>query len=148
MELTIRTLDPEDAAAAQALVERFHRSRVSLSYLRTILASARNVLLVAEVEAAPVGFVWAHWIDRLRLEERQLFLYEIEVAPEHRRRGIGTRLVRALLAQAASAGSDAFVLTNRSNPGAVAFFKGLGGVTKRGDDLLLAYPRGSAPTDA
>lgn len=59
---------------------------------------------------------------------------------ERRRQGIGSQLVRALLHQAASAGSDVFLLTNYSNAAAVSFYESLGGQARNGDDLLFEFP--------
>jgi aminoglycoside 3-N-acetyltransferase I len=140
--VTARRLGGGDAALVQGLVAGFHGSEVSADYARRILANSQNVLFAAEVEGELVGFVWAHWLDRLRKEQRQLFVYEIEVAGEHRRHGVGLELMKALLAEAEAAEADAFVLTNRSNTGALAFFEALGGLVESGDDVLLDWKRG------
>ena len=139
-DLTIRKLGSRDATLARDVVRRFHECRVSDTHLRQTLADEHNLLLVAEVAGELVGFVWAHWLDRLRLERRQLFVYEIEVAPEFRRRGIGTRLMQSVFAEAAAAGSETFLLTERSNEAALAFYRRLGAMTEHGDSVLFRYP--------
>jgi aminoglycoside 3-N-acetyltransferase I len=144
MQTTVRKLGPEDAPAAQALVRAFHESAVSRVYLSGLLSNPTNLLLVAEAGGEAVGFVWAHWLGRLTEERERLFLYEIEVAPEHRRRGVGTQLMHAVLLEARSRGSVVFLLTNRSNAEAVSFYKQLGGTVKNGDDVLFVYPSDGA----
>jgi len=140
----LRKLGLDDTAVARTLVERFHGASLSRDHFRTLLADPSNLLAVAEVDGHVVGFVWAHRLHRLRLEQRHLFLYEIEVAGEHRRRGVGTALMRLVLEDAASQGSDLFVFTNHSNEAAVAFYRSLGGKVKNGDDLLFLYPAARA----
>ena len=138
--LKLRKLGPNDAVVAQKLVERFHDSAASEAYLSRLLSDQANLLFVAEGETQVVGFVWAHWLARLRMDRQHLFVYEVEVAGDHRRQGIGTKLMQAVLAEASSEGADVFLFTNHSNEAAVAFYTALGGRVKYGDDLLIVYP--------
>jgi aminoglycoside 3-N-acetyltransferase I len=121
VETLIRRLQPQDSETAHALVNAFHRRVVSPEYLSRILADSVNVLMVAERNTEVVGYVWAHWLDRLKIERRHLFIYEIEVAPPYRRKGIGSNLMRAVFSNARSEGADIFVFTNHSNDAAVSF---------------------------
>lgn len=140
--MRLRKLGPDDSRDARRVVRRFHGSVVSSEHLASLLADPANVLVVAEHDGELAGFAWAHWLGRLRVERRHLFVYEIEVAEGHRRRGIGRRLMTSLLAEARAERADAFVLTNRSNPGAVRFYTELGGTVKNGDDLLFVFRDG------
>lgn len=140
MDPLVRKLGPEDAQEALALVRTFHASRISQAWAERLLADPTNLLLVARLEETSVGFLWAHWLPRLRLEQERLFVYEVEVAPAHRRRGIGTLLMRTALAEARARKADAFWLTNRSNAAAVAFYERLGARAENGDDLLYRLP--------
>ena len=147
MSVSIRQLGPQDAGAAELLVAKFHRHSVTDQYLAGLLTDARNLLLVAEDGDELVGFVWAHWLPRLKIERQQLFVYEIDVDQQYHRQGIGTMLMRAAISAAEAEGADAFVFTNRSNAKAVAFYKRLGGRIKNGDDLLFVYPAGASSAD-
>lgn len=145
MEVRVRKLGPDDTATARALIRVFHERAVSEAYLAGLLADSSNLLLVAEAAGEVIGFVWAHWLDRLARERKHMFLYEIEVAPPHRRKGVGTELMAAVFSEARSSRADVFLFTNHSNPGAVRFYRHLGGTAKNGDDLLFVYPYGEAP---
>ena len=69
-----------------------------------------------------------------------MFIYEIEVAPKHQRKGIGTALINFVLDIVRKEKMySAFVFTNHSNEGAVAFYKSTGAVIENGDDLLFYY---------
>ena len=142
MAYAVRALTREDAAVAQHLVGRFHSARVSAEYLATVLANPSNLLLAAELDGSVIGFLFGHFIERLRLATSQLFIYELEVAAEHRRRGVALALMTSALKRAAAQGVDTFVFTNHSNAAATALYRKLGGVAKNGDDLLFVFPTG------
>jgi ribosomal protein S18 acetylase RimI-like enzyme len=142
MSMVVRRLGSRDVSVAQRLIVRFHHSKVTTAYLHEVLTNRRNVLLAALDGEEVVGFLWGHWLARLRAEQDQLFVYEIEVAEERRRQGIGTRLIQVVLDEAASRDAEVFLLTNHSNEVAVAFYESLGGEEKTGDDLVFFFPPG------
>jgi len=139
MSVAIRTLSAQDVATAQEIVRRFHTRNVSDRHLASVLASAANLLLVAEDVGCLLGFLFAHWIDRLPSEAHQLFIYEVEVTEKHRRAGVGFALLTKALACARERNARAFVLTNHSNPAAAALYRKAGGVVKNGDDVLFVF---------
>ncbi len=60
--------------------------------------------------------------------------------PKHQRKGVGTALinyVRDVVREKKM--HSAFVFTNYSNEGAVAFYKSTGALIENGDDLLFYY---------
>ena len=140
MAYAVRALCREDAAVAQHLVGCFHSAHVSAEHLATLLANPSNLLLVAEQDRSVIGFLFSHFIERLRLATSQLFIYELEVAAEHRRKGVALALMSSALKLAAAQGIGAFVFTNHSNAAATALYSKLGGVVKNGDDLLFVFP--------
>ena len=120
-------------------IRRLREGEVAESYLEKVLGNEANVLLVAEVKSEPAGYLYAHWLDRLRSEERQLFVYDLEVGAPYRRRGVGTGLMECALEMARAEGADAFVFTNHSNDSAMALYEKVGGQAVNGDDLLFKY---------
>src|SRR5262249_55481827 len=80
------------------------------------LAGADKVLVGAEEEGQPVGFLVAYVLDRVDGDRRMVCLYEIEVAEGYRRRGIGAALVDALRALCRGRGvTKIWVIASRSN---------------------------------
>jgi len=83
-----------------------------------------------------VGFVSAldYWHPDKPLE---LWINEVGVTSGWRRRGVGTRLMQATLDHARACGCfEAWVLTDRNNPAALAPYRKLGGV-QSGTDLVM-----------
>jgi ribosomal protein S18 acetylase RimI-like enzyme len=145
MEPLIRRLQPADAMVAQQLVADFHGHDLPVDYLRRYLGNAANSLFVAEEDGELAGFIAAHRLDRLNRQESHLFIYDIEVREDFRRRGIGRALLNAVLEMARRDKVEAFVVTNRSNHSAVRFYESTGGIVKNGDDLLFVFRPAKQP---
>ena len=87
------------------------------------LADPRHHLLLARVEGAVVGFVSG--VETIHPDKgTEMLLYELAVAPEHRRHGIGAELVRALGELATERGCyGMWVLTDDDNGAALATYR-------------------------
>ena len=95
-----------------------------------LLADPRTLLLAAFDEERPVGFVLAHELPRRHGDPAKLFVYEIEVAESHQRRGIASALLEQLAELARERGiRTGFVLAEPDNGPANALYRGAGGAT-------------------
>ena len=125
--MEIRRLEPRDAGLAQALVRAFKRSAPGAEHLRAWLADARCVLLAALERGAPVGWVYGYELPRIDGTQPMYLLYEIDVAPAHRRRGIGAALLAHIVEQARALGATRVtLLTDGDNARAQALYRRLG----------------------
>jgi ribosomal protein S18 acetylase RimI-like enzyme len=115
VQTRIRRLGPGDEAVVEALAEG--EPQVAL------LQDERTVFLVAFDGEEPVGFAFGYVLPRRHGKPAAMFVYEIEVAESHRRRGVGAELMRALLAEA----PEGYVLTEPDNEAANALYASLGG---------------------
>ena len=108
---------------------------------RAYLADERNYLLLAYLDdGAAVGFVRGTALRRLDGPERQMFLYEIDVAPEHQRQGVGTALIRALEQICRDERfAEMFVFTNRSNTAAMGLYASTGAHTESDDEQMFVW---------
>ena len=71
----------------------------------------------------------------------QLFVNEVGVAPTHHRRGIGRRLLVALLARGRELGcTEAWVATEPGNTAARALYSTTGGVEDPEPFVLYTFP--------
>jgi ribosomal protein S18 acetylase RimI-like enzyme len=66
-------------------------------------------------------------------------LYEIDVRPESRRRGVGSALVNAFTDAARAAGAfEVWVVSNESTPAAIALYLKCGYRRENDDDVMLS----------
>lgn len=139
MRELVRILGATEASTALRVCERFHSRAPSPDYLASALSNSTNLLLVAGEDADLRGFLLGHWLARTVRQETQLFIYELEVAPQYRRRGVATALFNRALQLARERDAKSFVLTNHANAAAKALYRKLGGIAKSGDDLLFVF---------
>lgn len=96
-----------------------------------LLADPRTLLLVAFDGERPVGLVLAHELPRRHGDRARLFVYEVDVAESHQRRGIAFALLGRLADLARERGIRAgFVLTDPGNGPANALYRSAGGATE------------------
>jgi aminoglycoside 6'-N-acetyltransferase I len=70
----------------------------------------------------------------------EMFVNEVGVAPTHRGRGTGKRVLDALLAHARTVGCrNAWVLTDRGNPAAMRLYATLGGREAPRDQVMFEF---------
>ena len=120
-QTTIRRLGPDD----EAVVERLAAPEAPHTAL---LADDRTVFVAAFDGDEPVGFAFGYLLPRRRREPTIFFVYEVDVAEGHRRRGIGKRLLEELLAGQ----GRAFVLADADNVAANALYGSVGGTPHHG----------------
>jgi GNAT superfamily N-acetyltransferase len=128
--MTIRRAGLADAPRLAALSEVLGypvASDVLAQRLSRLLARAEHVVLLAEVPAAHV-VGWLHGAEQELMEYgRRCEILGLVVDAEHRRHGVGRRLVTAVEEWALQRGLD--VVTVRSNivrPESHPFYEGLG----------------------
>ena len=138
--MRIRRLDPSDADLALAAARKFKGRSLSVSELEAFLTESSNYLLVADDSTVPVGFLLGYRLVRLDQPSARMFIYELEVAETHRRRGIARSMISMIREIARHERMlSTFVLTNQSNRAAVSFYKSTGGRIANGDDLMFVY---------
>lgn len=85
--------------------------------------------LAACVDDRIVGGLTAHTLPMTRSDAREIFIYDIAVRPEHRRRGVGRLLITDLRQRAAVSGIDfLFVPADNADTHALEFYRALGGL--------------------
>ena len=90
------------------------------------LSDPRHHILLAYENGKPVGFVSG--VELTHPDKgTEMFLYELAVDDEHRRRGVGTELVEALRGLAVEHGCyDMWVLTDDDNEAALRTYRKAG----------------------
>jgi len=117
-DVTIRRLGAGDIAVLDDVAGEVFDHGVDPALAREFLADPRHHLVVACAGSTVVGMATAlHYVHPDKPAE--LWINEIGVAPAHRCRGIGTRLLEALLAHGRALGCrEAWLGTEESNAAA------------------------------
>jgi aminoglycoside 3-N-acetyltransferase I len=146
MNPVVRRFRSEDIESAGKVLLRFAERQPTTDQLRKFLALDANLFLVASIDGAWVGFAYAYELSRPD-GSSMLFLYSIDVASEYRRRGVATAMLSHLRDVVDEHGmKELFVLANRSNDAAVAFYRATGGIVEHGEDLCFVYPSRKRPS--
>ena len=135
--IEVRRLAPSDAAelatALKVLVgaaepESEVRTATPVAHLAVSLETPSCYVFLASEAEAPVGYVSAYRFPRLDHASDQVYVFDIEVAPMARRRGVGRRLLTALLTTCWADGVTwAWAGTARANVAARGLFAVVGG---------------------
>src|SRR3954470_12223721 len=113
--------------ARQAVAEVHGRAPIDDAALAAFLAEPSRYLLLAIDAGRVVGSLHGHALRHPHRAAPQFLVYEIDVRPECRNRGVGGSLLAAFTAEARAAGAfEQWVLTSRSNVAAMAMYRAAG----------------------
>ncbi|MBD0333133.1 MAG: GNAT family N-acetyltransferase [Chitinophagaceae bacterium] len=108
------------------------------SYLKVFLDDDRTYLFAAIIDGIVVGYVLAYRFPSLYASEFLAYLYDIEVLPIHRRKGVGRLLVESLKAQLKSDGvKELWLGTAVDNIEGQSFFSSTGAI--KSDETFNDY---------
>ena len=138
MPIDIRLLGPGDLAVLDRVADDVFDGPVAARWARALLDDARHHLVVALDGGVVVGMASA--VDYVHPDKApQLWINELGVAPAHRRRGIGRRLLDALLAHGRALGcTEAWLGTEEDNLPARRLYEGAGSAAER--FVLYSFP--------
>src|SRR5215210_1365339 len=108
-------------------IETYQRAVPSDEYLGALLSRPHFIALVAMSEEVVVGGLAAYELDKFEQERREIYIYDLAVSEQHRRRHVATNLIRRLQALAAERG--AYVIYVQADPydePAVRLYESLG----------------------
>jgi glyoxylase I family protein len=126
-EVTIRRLGPGDSSLLDDVASEVFDHRIDPQLAGEFLADPRHHLIIACAGTTVVGMATAlHYVHPDKPAE--LWINEIGVAPPYRCRGIGTRLLEALLAHGRAIGCrEAWLGTEEANVAARRLYAKLHG---------------------
>src|SRR3954468_23577220 len=126
--MDIRFLQPGDEALLIEAVGLADEDIPTHQRATAHLADADLINIVALDAGRVIAFIYGHVLRRF--EATSLFIYSVDTAESHRRRGLAKAMLQALAAEGRTGRWDEmFVFTNRSNPAAMALYASAGGVS-------------------
>jgi aminoglycoside 3-N-acetyltransferase I len=136
MNLRVKRLSSSDRDEARRLfillAEIFKEDCGPLSgpYLDQLLRRREFWALAAFTGDTIIGGVVAHTLPMTRTESSELLIYDLAVCVDHRKRGVGRRLVDELCNQAFASGIyTAFVPADNDDIHALDFYRSIGGTS-------------------
>jgi ribosomal protein S18 acetylase RimI-like enzyme len=137
MDYTFATLTSSDIPALKDLlrvfgvafedVETYQGAVPSDAYLQSLLATPTFIVVVARNGDEVVGGLAAYELRKFERERSEIYIYDLAVAQEHRRRGVATGAIDELKRVARQRGSYViFVQADRGDDPAINLYEGLG----------------------
>jgi aminoglycoside 3-N-acetyltransferase I len=108
-------------------VETYQGAVPEDDYLRSLLALRHFIVVVARSGAEVVGGLAAYELQKFERNRREIYIYDLAVAKEHRRKGVATGLIAELMRVGAK--RDAYVIyvqADKDDGPAIALYQGLG----------------------
>jgi aminoglycoside 3-N-acetyltransferase I len=97
------------------------------AYLSRLLGKEHFIAVVATADGAVVGGLAAYQLDKFEQDRREIYIYDLAVLEEHRRRGVATGLITELKRIAAE--RDVYVIfvqADLEDAPAIALYESLG----------------------
>lgn len=130
-------MDVVDSADAVAEAAALFDHPIDAGATAAFLADERHHLLIGYVADRPAGFVTAIELLHPDKPRPEMFLYELGVEPEFRRRGVATALMERLVQLCHERGcGEMFVLTEEDNVAGRATYRKAGGEAEQAGLLV------------
>jgi aminoglycoside 3-N-acetyltransferase I len=96
-------------------------------YLRSLLRKSGFIALVATSEDQVVGGLAAYVLEKFEQERREIYIYDLAVQEQHRRRGVATKLINVLRHIAQERGAYViYVQADKADEAAIKLYESLG----------------------
>ena len=125
----IRTMRALNALFGEAFEDRetYASQPPNDAYLAALLAREHVAVVVAEVGQVVIGGLVAYELEKFEKARREVYIYDLAVAADHRRRGVATALIEHLRGIAVQRGAWViYVQADHGDDPAVALYESLG----------------------
>ena len=140
--MSVERMRPGDEKRLAAAALAQYDCAASADWLAALLNDPAVLCVAAYETESPVGLAYGYMLPRIKRDELEFLLYEIDVSEKHRRRGHGQAMVSALLDWACENGADeSWVLTDDGNPPALATYASAGGNRHLVDQVMFTFQR-------
>jgi GNAT superfamily N-acetyltransferase len=140
MAIDIKVLGPHEVGVLERVDPDVFDDPIDVGRAREFLADSRHHLAVAVDDGVVVGFVSAvHYVHPDK-PCPELWINEVGVTESHRRRGLGSRLLRAVFDVARRLGcAEAWVLTERTNEAAMRLYSAADNADAPTDHVMFNF---------
>jgi aminoglycoside 3-N-acetyltransferase I len=108
-------------------VDTYGRAQPRDAYVEGLLCSDHFIALAALQDGAVIGGLAAYELKKFERERKEMYIYDLAVAVQQRRRGIATGLITQLKTIAKARGAYViFVQADLNDPAAIALYTKLG----------------------
>jgi aminoglycoside 3-N-acetyltransferase I len=108
-------------------VDTYGRAQPRDAYVEGLLCSDHFIALAALQDGAVIGGLAAYELKKFERERKEIYIYDLAVAVQQRRRGIATGLITQLKTIAKARGAYViFVQADLNDPAAIALYTKLG----------------------
>lgn len=145
-QVDIRPATPADVRALVTLVEQywkfeaiegFDATRIAALFERVAVQPTLGHAWLATVDGTPAGYLFAVYVFSLEYQGLTAEIDELYVTPQHRRLGLGARLLSTAERTFREGGCTvAFLQIGRDNAAARAFYRGHGYADRAGFELV------------
>jgi aminoglycoside 6'-N-acetyltransferase I len=138
MSVEVKVLQASEVSTLENVAPGVFDDPIDPRAAREFLEDPRHHIAVALDAGRVVGFVSAvHYVHPDK-RQPELWINEVSVGPEHRKRGLARAMLERMLEEGRALGcSEAWVLTERDNVAALRLYEGAGG--KREPDGAVMY---------
>ena len=107
--------------------DSYGRAVPSDAYLQSLLARPHVIVLIATDDDDVIGGLAAYELEKFEQDRREIYIYDLAVSEQHRRKGIATQLIGELRRIAARRKAYViFVQANRDDIPAIRLYESLG----------------------
>jgi aminoglycoside 3-N-acetyltransferase I len=137
MDYTVAQLTPSDVVPLKELlrvfgeafedVETYQGAVPSDDYLQSLLATPHFIVVVARSGDEVIGGLAAYELQKFERDRREIYIYDLAVAKEHRRKGVATALIGELKRIARDRRAYViFVQADQGDVPAIALYEAIG----------------------
>ena len=137
--MQIKLLKPGDEKILIEAARLFNDSDVSHERAKMLLAEPTFFTLAALTDSGEtMGRIYGHVLHRFA--QTDLLLYEVDVAEEHQRKGVGKAMLEFVKALSIERGyAEMWVLTEGDNVPARSLYEAAGGVEENSPTIMYAF---------
>lgn len=136
----LKRLNEADIELVAKMVLEFKETDINIEKTLDYLENRDNYLIGFIEDEKVVGFISAYSIQRYDGKGNMMYIHEVDIHENYRLKGIGSALINELkLVCKKESYMKMFVITNKSNTGAVSLYKSTDGKSYHNDDIVYTF---------